>query len=318
METIGPTSPPISIWSRRAGTPPTPADGSTDVEADLIADLPIIDTSDRSLRRISAKAWRALVGANAPVRYVRFGGVLCRIERDDQGETIAQPLSNDRLRYALARVANWGRVTPDGAFEPDLPPMHLVRDLRAAPDPPLPVLDAIITAPTFAPDGSLHATPGYHPPSRTWYAPRDGFVVPPVPPDPTPDDVARARALITDDLLGDFPLVGEADRAHAVALLLLPFVRGLIDGPTPLHLIDKPSPGTGGSLMADMLAFPALGRPTPVLTEGQAEDEWRKRLTARLRNGAPVLLLDNVRRRLDSAALASAITSQVWEDRLLG
>ncbi len=37
----------------------------------------------------------------------------------------------------------------------------------------------------------------------------------------------------------------EADRAHALALLLLPYARDLIDGPTPNHLAESPEPGSG-------------------------------------------------------------------------
>ena len=36
------------------------------------------------------------------------------------------------------------------------------------------------------------------------------------------------------------------------------------------------------------------------MTEGRDEDEWRKRLTAKLRNSPQFLLIDNLHRRLDS------------------
>ncbi len=77
-------------------------------------------------------------------------------------------------------------------------------------------------------------------------------------------------------------------------------------------------PGTGASLLADVLTFPATGRPPAVMTEGRDEDEWRKRLTARLRGGATAVLIDNLRHRLETANLAAALTSTRWEDRLLG
>jgi putative DNA primase/helicase len=64
--------------------------------------------------------------------------------------------------------------------------------------------------------------------------------VPDVPNEPSEADLVRARALILDDLLCDFPFVSDANRAHAVARFLLPFVRELISGPTPLHLIEAP------------------------------------------------------------------------------
>src|SRR5262249_35501456 len=72
------------------------------------------------------------------------------------------------------------------------------------------------------------------------------------------------------------------------------------------------------TLLVDMLALPASGRPISTMTEGRDEDEWRKRITAKLRNTPAFVLIDNLKRRLDSAAVSSAITSPAWEDRILG
>ncbi|OYD80120.1 hypothetical protein CHT98_32935 (plasmid) [Azospirillum brasilense] len=54
------------------------------------------------------------------------------------------------------------------------------------------------------------------------------------------------------------------------------------------------------------------------MTEGGREDEWGKLITAKLRASAQLILIDNLRGRLDSSKLAAAITSPVWEDRILG
>ena len=99
--------------------------------------------------------------------------------------------------------------------------------------------------------------------------------------------------------------------------MLQPFARELIDGATPLYLFEKPSPGTGATLLVDMLTFPSTGGPIATMTEGSDEDEWRKRITAKLMTGPQFILIDNLRRRLDSAAVSSAITSPTWEDRIL-
>src|SRR5262249_7363276 len=116
-----------------------------------------------------------------------------------------------------------------------------------------------------------------------------------------------------------FPFVSESEKAHAVATALAPFVRDLIDGPTPLYSVEAPSAGTGKTLLVELLTLPALGRPISAMTEGRDEDEWRKRLFAKLRSAPSILLLDNIKRRLESGALASAITSYpLWEDRILG
>ena len=282
---------------------------------------PEIDAGVLDLPAVTATAWKALLAANDPPSLFRQGGIITRIETGDDYEPITREITADRMRHVLARAALWVRIKrgDDGETRSVvLPPPHVVRDVLATPNSPLPVLTRIVEAPTFAADGTLETEPGYHAASRSYYAPRPGLVITPVPDRPTVADLRRARGLICGELLGEFPFVGPSEVAHAVALHLLPFIRELIDGPTPLHLIEKPSPGTGASLLVDILIYPILGRSIAAMTEGRDEDEWRKRITAKLRSGAPVLLIDNLRRRLDSAAVSAAITSTRWEDRLLG
>ena len=113
--------------------------------------------------------------------------------------------------------------------------------MLATPDPGLPVLVGIVNTPVFGRNGRLLTTPGYHPDARLLYCPAPGFEVPrDCASAHRRNEVAAARALICDDLLGDFPFVSPSEQAHAVALLLLGFLRSMIDGPTPLHLIEKP------------------------------------------------------------------------------
>ena len=92
----------------------------------------------------------------------------------------------------------------------------------------------------------------------------------------------------------------------------------MIDGPTPLHLIEKPTPGTGATLMVDAIATILTGAGASVMTEGRDDEEWRKRVTAKLRQVPSIVLIDNLRQKLDSAAVAAALTAPFWEDRILG
>jgi hypothetical protein len=98
----------------------------------------------------------------------------------------------------------------------------------------------------------------------------------------------------------------------------LPFCRDLIAGHTPLHLIEAPSPGTGKTLLLDALTYPAAGRSPALMSESGSEEEWRKRITAKVAEGPSLFAIDNLQRRLDSAALSSLLTTEVWEDRWLG
>jgi len=100
--------------------------------------------------------------------------------------------------------------------------------------------------------------------------------------------------------------------------LLLGFLRAMIDGPTPLHMIEKPTPGTGATLLVDAVATIQTGSGAAVTTEGRDDEEWRKRITAKLRQIPAIVLIDNLRHELDSSALAAALTAPYWEDRILG
>lgn len=280
---------------------------------------PRIDAGDQDLERISTEAWNALDRSNHPPRLFRFGGVPVRVEGGgDDTVPIAQALNEDRLGHELARSAVWYKTTEKGGERSASPPTRMIRDMLAAPSYPLSPLLSIVQTPVFAPDGSLHTEAGYHAAGRTFYAPSPGFSVPPVPERPTAADVARARALIVDDLLGEFPFVDGAERANAVALFLDPYVRNLIDGPTPLRLIEAPAPGSGKGLLADVVLRPAVGRRVAVMPAANDDDEWRKRITAQLCLMPAAILIDNIVKALDSGSLSSALTATWWTDRRLG
>src|SRR5262245_5242138 len=214
--------------------------------------LPKTDAGDHNLVRVVEAAWQALKAANDPPFMFRYGDFLAQIDFDTEGDRVVRRLGQDSVRHFLAQAAWWYRIKKGIVFDA-LPPLHVVRDFLVAPDNALPVLTRIVKAPVFASDGSLHVKAGYNAVSRSFYAPANGLKIPVVSQNPSPNDVSTALTLITQELLGDFPFVGDAERASAVALLLLPFARDLIAGATPLHLIEKPSPGTGATLLADML-----------------------------------------------------------------
>jgi hypothetical protein len=258
------------------------------------------------------------LGANTPPWLYRCGGGPAWIERDDDVRPVPRPITEDPLRHVLAQLVSWRKRASDGNLVPAYPPPVLLKNILATPDPALPVLAGIVTAPVFGSDGTLITTPGYHPATRLLYQPAQGFALPPVPAQPTPQQVAAARSLLLDELLGEFPFVADAERAHALALLLLPFVRPMIAGPTPLHMVEKPAPGTGATLMVDAISIVATGSSASVMVEGRDEDEWRKRLTAKLRDIPSMLLIDNLRRQLDASSVAAALTAPYWEDRVLG
>ena len=282
------------------------------------ASLPLMRADEGDLALAVERAWSLLLASNRTPWLFRYAGVPTWVVPDDEGRPVATALTDERLRHMLARLGNWRRINAKGELVPTHPPTLLVKSVLATPDPGLPVLVGIVNTPVFGRNGRLLTTPGYHPDARLLYSPAPGFEVPAIAQRPSADEIAAARALICDDLLGDFPFVLPSENTHTVALLLLGFLRSMIDGPTPLHLIEKPTPGTGATLMVDAIATILTGAGASVMTEGRDDEEWRKRVTAKLRQIPSIVLIDNLRQKLDSSAVAAALTAPFWEDRILG
>jgi hypothetical protein len=92
----------------------------------------------------------------------------------------------------------------------------------------------------------------------------------------------------------------------------------MIDGPTPGHLLNKPAPGTGASLVTDVCSIIATGSPTPALALPPNKDEVAKTLTSVLSNGQNIVFFDNINHSVDSGELASAMTAPTYQARILG
>jgi hypothetical protein len=169
------------------------------------------------------------------------------------------------------------------------------------------------TTPDARPE--LVAAPGLHVADATWLAagrPALALSGPAAAPD------ASAALAMLREWLADFPFEGPPDFAHTLALLLTPQLRGLIDGPVPMTVIEAPAAGTGKSLLAEVVAHVAGGAPAVASPLATQEEERRKALVTLFGQGLPVIWLDNVDRRLDDAVLALAITTGRVQDRALG
>lgn len=281
------------------------------------AESPRIEATSHDLPSITAQAWEALTASNNPPRLFNSATGLVRLDQDDSGSVSLHTLDRFELRHILARCARWFEVTKEGGEAPGMPPMWCVDDLLADPEPPLPFINKVVDHPVFASDGSLHLSPGYIPKTKCFYWDKGQEQIPPVSTAPTQEEIVQAKDII-DELLCDFPFTSVAGKAQAFGLFVLFFAREMIAGPTPLHLISAPGPGTGKTLLAQTLASAPIGRALPSLSPGKYEEETRKRLTAVFQGGAEAVLMDNIQRGLQSGELARAITSEVWCDRILG
>ena len=270
-----------------------------------------IKVNNVPLKQLTRQAINALRSNNSPESLFERDGVL--IEATGLG---VGPIEDKRLRHLMSESANWYKVS-EKARNPVSPPPDVVGDVSAAHELwGLNRLDRIVMTPVFAGNGSLRTTPGYHRPSRSIYMPPEGLTVPDVSEAPTKSDVRKAKALI-DEMLWDFVFVDEADRAHTWTMLLQPFARELIRGATPLYSVQAPKQGTGKTLLVQSVLAPAVGV-VESYAEPHSDTEVEKRLTAIMREAAPVVFFDNVTRFVTLPSLASALTKPIWSSRILG
>ncbi len=185
-----------------------------------------------------------------------------------------------------------------------------------------PPLRAVIEAPTLRADGSILQAPGYDQDTGLYYAPSAEFG--PIPENPTRDDAMEALERLREPLK-DFPFVGRQkddqkilkSESVALAAILTALVRRSLRI-APMFLFDAPTPASGKTLLANVVAHIATGHGTAEMTYTGDPDEERKQIMTMLMSGDAVVLYDNIDKPLEGAALCSVLTSDVYKSRMLG
>jgi len=268
------------------------------------------------LHEVTRDAVEAVVARNDPEKIFSRAGSLVRLVETD-GETRVEPLNTLSARGVLSRVAEWYTIKKDETEVEVFPPNSVAEDILSSPDDwhGIPNLRGVVNAPVLTADGRILVRAGYDDISGLYHA--ASMDLPPISVDN--DSVRQAVRLLQDELFGEFPFNGQDSRANALAMGITPFVRPHIAGPVPVSLIDAPKAGTGKTLLAQVSCYPFAGPSITPMATAKDEEEWRKRLTSVLIAGRNIVLIDNVRGRLDSGTFASAITAYPrWSDRLLG
>lgn len=281
-------------------TPAAPNDRRPDLDVSVLQ------------RSVALQAFEHL---NRAAAVYQTGAGLVHVVNDD-GVRVLRPLGVPDLRAVLDQTVRCRRGTQEGQVS-CFPPRDLAEIMAHDPAPPVPVLRAVVTAPTFTASGRLLDRPGYDPSAKLLlvfdWTPRD------VPVEPSVGDIEAARALWDADALRDFPFASDADRTAAMALALTPMVRELIDGPTPLFSVEAPTRGAGKGKLLSTCLYPTLGAGGWVGAAFPREDEEvRKALTTYLNERRPAIVFENVAGAVRSSALAKAITDRIWDDRVLG
>ena len=300
----------------------------------------IISITDARLSDMSDKGLEALKARNIPAFIFVQRGRLIRLthSKGEEGGLFLNliPLDAATLKHELERAALWIREGRKNERIPTAPPDKVCNDILAMHDyEGFPLLSRVVTAPCISPQGNVIDKPCFNQASGIYYYQPEPLEVQDT--TPTPENVQWALSLIFDNWLVDFPFdldcpvpddangnpqesTDSSSKAHALALFLLPFARGLINGVTPLHFVTAPTQRTGKTLLIEVVCgvFDPLVSPGAA-PEGRDNDaEWRKKITAMLQTESPFFWIDNIKGKVDTAALEAALTSLHWSDRALG
>ena len=277
---------------------------------------PAIDLDEFNPRERISEAWRILHSNNdrQPFLLVHMGRLVWP-EIKGGLSTFAE-VTLDKMSYVLTWFIDWITVDNDGDVHEHDVPRSVAKGVLAEPDKRLPVVRRIVSVPVFGKDRKLITSAGYHAESRLLFWPSSGLKLLRPPEIPSKVDVRNAVELLYE-MIVDFPFKTTADRANAIAALIVSFVREMIDGQVPLFLFGKPTPGTGATLLVQVIAYLVMGSFATGITEARSEEEWARKILAALRRGWEILIIDNLVGRLKSAALASMVTTDQVSDRVV-
>lgn len=258
----------------------------------------------------------ALLEHNEPPVFFRRASVPMEIRYDEADVPSAAVVSRDRMRDRQRDVAEWYQPTKAGDV-PVKPPGDVCGIILQSQNLHLPPLRAIVEHPVMSPRG-IRVLRGYDPESQTFFAPSLPLGLLNVPQYPDGDQLRAALSRI-DEMVTDFPFASPPDKANTVAMMLTPILRPIIRGNTPLAAVRAVKPGSGKTLLVQVMLRTLTGRDEGFTSLGTDENEAEKRLLADLMKGGQFIIFDNVQTGspLGSATLARALTNGSISGRII-
>jgi hypothetical protein len=219
--------------------------------------------------------------------------------------------------YTYTMKTRRAREGGSEAYAEEVTPANAVLAAALEPKewPNLRPLFGIVGAPVLRPDGTLLQEPGYDLATCLYLASK--VPLDPVPEEPSARQVRAAREFLLQRFLGDFPWVGDADKANYVGLLVTPILRSYLRTLIPFGVVTSTMPGSGKTILTCGLGMLYGQR---ILTWTHSDEELRKAITSVLADPVGTIIFDNLAEGtvIDSPVLARLITDRTWADRLLG
>ncbi len=245
--------------------------------------------------------------------YQRDGSLarLVRVAEPDELQAVGTPqirsVSIATLRERLTRLASYVVCNAKGDWVPKAPGSDVVLAVADRAEwPGVRPIVGIAEAPIVRPDGGIVTTAGYD--HATGYVYQPNCELPKLSECPTQPQAAKALAYIAA-LFAEFPMRSESDRYVPIAALLTMLARPAIRGAVPGFVFDASTPGSGKSMLCDVVTMIAMGRKAARLNWTDDEEEVEKNLGALALRGAGVVVFDNIAKPFGGAPIERALTA---------
>ncbi len=191
-----------------------------------------------------------------------------------------------KLSPFVTHAVSLGKATNKGEIKMRAVDRGLIGDVVEGPQAFCRPLRTVVHAPYLGLDGKVVTRPGYDAAAAIWLE----WQGPPV-------DLEAVTLALEHEVLArllDYPFVDEADRAHALGLILTPLLRPAIEGPTPLHTLISTGPGTGKTYFCRSVGVVAEGTEPSMRGFDDWSSEAARQLTTYLLSCPTLLVLDNL------------------------
>jgi hypothetical protein len=285
-----------------------------------------VSKDDYSLTEHTHLCFKALTEIyNNPFRriFVR-GGKISQVGVDENNNFTIKQMKEEDIRNSLDKCVDFFRLSQKEEEVIEVKarcPIDVCENMIVEPEITniLPVILGITESPYITETGEIITKPGYNSKTKLYFAVNDGYKEIELPDKPSRDDAIYAYDRVMG-LFKDFQFEDQASRQNVFAALLTTIIRPAIKGCVPMHLVDKPQMGVGGSLVDEIIVRIATGKgmsPSNAPKDANNE-EWEKSINGMLQSGRTIVCYDNIESNFYNAALASIITSERKSCRLLG
>ena len=226
-------------------------------------------------------------------------------------------VTRDDAPYLVGKFIQWFKLDPKGNRIPIDPTQNFsAQVVKRSEFKYLRPLEMVSAVPVLRTDGSWHAAHGYDEKTKTFFWKEQEWGS--LPEKVSLDEAMEAKRKLFG-VIQDFPFKADVDRSVWLAALLTPLCRRFYQGNTPMFVFSSTTPGSGKTLLVQIISFIVTGAPLPVSQLNKDPTELQKELLSALLGGVPMRMFDNVVGAVKSPPLEAVLTSGgLFTGRLLG